>query len=150
MDRDIKVHSRYSVFKVWDRVNGYTWSLDGRATQNTMGTYATHAVRVLCLWGTDAMSINGQGKLEVIPVAAFGARIPDTKFLPGNDILIDGKPYSVETASDEVVQLDSFRAVAYYEVRARKGTRSTQLVVADWGDWYFGAACRPVKVVGAR
>jgi hypothetical protein len=153
MATNLTVCCKYSVFKTWSIgiPEGYEWAADGEATQRTCGTYVSFAVRVLGLvevaersfWAFEqpVLGADFHGVLHVIPMHAFGARIPDTRFLPGAGILVDGREYTIEEADDrDGPNLDRYRVRA-----ARKGSRLTDLFCLD-GHWFFGSRTLAVAV----
>lgn len=140
----IRVGGRYSVYRVY-RDGAFVWSNDGLATQRSCGTHASFAVRVLDVRTINTLAVDSAGRTHVIPVHAFGDRIPDTEFLPGVEITINGRPYTVETAADETTWHAWGCALASYTVRASRGTRKTLLCRHSDG-WRFGQAGRAVLV----
>ena len=143
MATNLTVCCKYSVFKVWNTA-GYVWSPDGERTQNTCGTHVSFAVRVLGLVDGLVTCANFYGEILSIPMHAFGARIPDTRFLPGAGILINGKPYSVEEAYDERVEIDGGVVTESYLVRTGRGPRTVLCRTAT--TWIFGSRKRTVSV----
>jgi hypothetical protein len=84
---------------------------------------------------------------EMIPMSAFGPRIPDSDFLPGARVTVyDSKGFRGRYTVLSVDDGDDFDV---YQVRRNdRGPGATLTYEIDSGEWRFGARCQKVKVKG--
>jgi hypothetical protein len=146
MEERVMSHKVCKMYSVWQvrQDNGFVWA-EAKKVANRFGgpTIISFAVRLL---GLDedglAVGVGGRGEIHRIPLESLGEQIPDVEFLPGREILIDGRAYVVNKASDEPFRTDAGIVTESFSV----GKRDTFLGKHEEGHWVFGSTLKNVVV----